>query len=963
MSTEPRCLADPILLRDALWVLFGAGIALALVGGQPAFAQDGPAASMFYVATNGNDRWSGRLAAPNEARTDGPFVSLTQAQRAVRQLKREGLKRPVRVVVRGGAYELKEPLVFTREDGGTEACPITYEAQPGERVTVRGGRAVSGWKPLRDGIYQADLKAQGLAGASFHQLFYRGARQVLARYPNRDPEHPRTGGFLYVEDHGNRPRDELLYAEGAIPFDRWGDISQAEVVSTYCGGWSFAITPILDVDTTRRLITVRRVRRTFERNNRFFIQNVFGALDARGEWFLDRKKSMLYFIPPDGKVADGEVIVPLIDHLIVVQGSIPYPHGYLNVKFHGSREEYPTPEDQPADEPVEYLTFKGFHLEAARRDAIRLIGARRCAVIGCVVTNVGGVGLNLGGVTPGYVEVGNPRVVPAEGVFGGVGGAGQDVLFNDPCQECRVIGNDVWSIGSDGIFLYGTGNVAENNQVYDIGLFDKDCAGINAFGEQNVVRRNDLHDVPRNAVFLKGIENVIELNNIHHTMLETCDGGAIRMCQRNLTLRGNIIRWNKILDTVGYGHPRGGDYQSPYFSWGVYLDDFTCGTTVQGNIIARTGRGGVMVHGGSDNIVLNNIIVDAGSYEFENVPIRERPVTGNRVRRNILVCDGDKTVVYRCTKWLDGSVSFDHNLVWTRGGPFRADTGRGGKGFDAWETWQAAGFDQGSALGDPLFENPDADDYRLRQQSPALKLGFEQIPLDQIGCYQSPERASWPLRVVPTLVREQPVLYVAPARPLQEDFELDPVGRPPRHGDVLASRKAPIVVTDEVAAEGKHSLKIVDAPGLRNAWEPRIFYALRYREGTVRFSCEFRLDSRKPPRVMVDPRQYSDTGGKEYFSGPIIFLTPEGELTAAGKPLAKVPFDQWFKIELTMVLGENAPTSSEMLLTVRGRQPQQLEVPHGSPKFQRLERVVIASMAEEQSLFYIDNVTCLPEGK
>ncbi|MFQ6099424.1 MAG: right-handed parallel beta-helix repeat-containing protein, partial [Armatimonadota bacterium] len=539
---------------------------------------------------------------------------------------------------------------------------------------------------------------------------------------------------------------------------------------------------------------------------------VLGALDWPGEWFHDRKTGTLYFYPPEGKVADGEVRVPVVDHLITVRGTIPYPHGYLNVKHHGTREQFEMPPYVPPERPVAGLVFTGFRLDGARQDGIRMIGARNCAVVACRVTNVGGVGINLGGVTPAYDEVGNPRVVPAEGVFGGVGGAGQDLLFNDPCQGCVVRGNDVWSVGSDGIFLYGTQNVAENNHVYDTGLFDKDCACINLWGERNAARRNELHDAPRNAVFLKGTDNVVELNDIHNTMLETCDGGAIRMCQRNLTLRGNVIRHNRIVDTLGYGYPRGSNaYQSPYYSWGVYLDDYTCGTEVIGNVIVRTGRGGVMLHGGSDNVVANNVIVDAGGYAVEVAPIRE-PVTGNLVRRNIIVCDGDRAFVYRCTRWLEGAVHFALNLVWPRGAPARVDLGRGGARYDDWETWQDAGLDEGSKVADPRFK--DADDYRLRDDSPALDMGFTPIPVGDIGCYPDEARATWPLEVDPDLVREDPVLYVAPVRPLDEDFELDLVGKPPRHGDVIAFPKAPIVVTDEVAASGQHSLKIVDAPGL-----------------------------------------------------------------------------------------------------------------------------------------------------
>ncbi|MGE5530781.1 MAG: hypothetical protein ACM3VW_01520, partial [Bacteroidota bacterium] len=38
-----------------------------------------------YVAPSGNDNWSGKLSAPNVARTDGPVATLTAAQAKVRQ--------------------------------------------------------------------------------------------------------------------------------------------------------------------------------------------------------------------------------------------------------------------------------------------------------------------------------------------------------------------------------------------------------------------------------------------------------------------------------------------------------------------------------------------------------------------------------------------------------------------------------------------------------------------------------------------------------------------------------------------------------------------------------------------------------------------------------------------------------------------------------------------------------------
>ncbi|MBM4048567.1 MAG: right-handed parallel beta-helix repeat-containing protein, partial [Planctomycetes bacterium] len=76
-----------------------------------------------YVASDGNDSWSGALAKPNAAKTDGPVATLVGARNAVRKLKAAGgLKEPVRVMIRGGMYELKEPFVLEPQDSGTAEC-------------------------------------------------------------------------------------------------------------------------------------------------------------------------------------------------------------------------------------------------------------------------------------------------------------------------------------------------------------------------------------------------------------------------------------------------------------------------------------------------------------------------------------------------------------------------------------------------------------------------------------------------------------------------------------------------------------------------------------------------------------------------------------------------------------------------------------------------------------------------
>ena len=55
------------------------------------------------------------------------------------------------------------------------------------------------------------------------------------------------------------------------------------------------------------------------------------------------------------------------------------------------------------------------------------------------------------------------------------------------------------------------------------------------------------------------------------------------------------------------------------------------------------------------------------------------------------------------------------------------------------------GSDRHSVVADPRFVNPEQNDYRLQPDSPALPLGFQQIPMETIGPYQDELRATWPI--------------------------------------------------------------------------------------------------------------------------------------------------------------------------------------------------------------------------
>jgi hypothetical protein len=110
----------PVLSHPTLWSVLFCLLILFAAFVLPANAAPPPQAD-FFVATNGNDRWSGTLPEPNRQKTNGPFATLARAQQALRGLKKNG---PKRVLIRGGFYSLAAPLSLTAEDSGTQQAPV-----------------------------------------------------------------------------------------------------------------------------------------------------------------------------------------------------------------------------------------------------------------------------------------------------------------------------------------------------------------------------------------------------------------------------------------------------------------------------------------------------------------------------------------------------------------------------------------------------------------------------------------------------------------------------------------------------------------------------------------------------------------------------------------------------------------------------------------------------------------------
>ena len=860
-------------------------------------------AAEFYVAPTGNDANPGTKAKP--------FATFERTREAVRQCQTRSAKSQIEVFVRGGTYELPQTLKLGAADSGTEQSPVVWRAYQNERPVLVGGGKIMGWVAHEKNILKADVRALGFTN-QFRQLFFDGQRQELARYPNFDPAKPFESGWTFTDKEPAKTdtlKRTLRYA--AKDARTWARPTDGEVCIFPSHEWWNNIWPITAVDRGQRTITLRRdCSYDISPGDRYFVRGLLEELDAPGEWYLDREQGILYFWPP-----------------APIEGRKAYAPKLKTILELGSG--------------TAHVTFRGFTFEVCEGTAVVLNNATNCLIAGCAIRNVG--------------DYNGSGVSVAGGARNG------------------VVGCDISDTGNHGINLGGgdektltpAGNFAENNHITRTGVFHKQGCGVNLSGTGNRVAHNTLHHLPRFGIMFGGQNHVIELNHIHHVSLETMDTGAIYGNSLNwLSAHGCVIRHNFIHDVIGRSG-KAGQWLSPYFAWGIYLDWTAMGVTVTGNIVARTPRSGIDLHDGRDNLVENNIFVECGTGRSEHGQTSQiefngwETTTGYWTReianwsrqydsvanlpawRNVASLCDPRTVALPDGRTMQRNVacrnilywrnpqpqafqfrnvSFEHNLsdsnlVWHDGEPLKTGQfklksvtgpnlappnagfeqgaagkmpdrwswhiqpstndhaslstnalhdGRGclcltgqpvaanqnkeswaripsvksaevavqpgqvyrlivwlradrpntrveiglqayrpnlyswqsvktvsvGAGWaqheliarfpsqppelkscyvrvrlpdgdgavcvddvelhaaetmEEWDAWQVLGMDRHSLIADPLFINAAQDDYRLKPESPAFKLGFKPIPVEKIGCYRDDLRASWPI--------------------------------------------------------------------------------------------------------------------------------------------------------------------------------------------------------------------------
>ncbi len=637
----------------------------------------------------------------------GPLPDLDSARNAVRKLKHDGKlpKGGIVVEVRGGLYQLAEPLRFTAEDSGTLGSPIVYRARKGEEVRVCAGREVKAWRPVTDPavlerldpaarghVLQADLRAQGItdiAGVKRPgqwavsepglELFFNDQPMTVARWPNK--------GFVKIVDTLKiQPYDirgtwgdkvgQFVY-DGDRP-KRWAGEKGAWLHGYWFWDWADERMQIASIDTEKRVITLAKPEHVYgyRKGQWYYAFNLLSELDEPGEWRLDVEAGIVYFWPPSG-IEKGRAVVSVLPNAIVAEG-------------------------------LSHVTFQGLTVEAARQTAVTVTGGEDVRLVGCTIRNCGGWAASI-----------------------------------RSAKNSGVTGCDIYQTGDGGVLIEG----GDRKTLTPAGLFVDNChihhysrwnpvykPGVMMNGVGNRITHNLIDNAPHMAIGFSGNDHLIEFNEIHSVCYESNDAGAM-YAGRNWTMRGTVIRHNYLHHINGF-EGRG--------CVGVYLDDQYCGTRIEGNVFYKVTRA-AMIGGGRDCTIDNNVFVDCvpathvdarglgwakGGFDglkgdLEALPYKQEPWS-SKYPKLVGILDDDPMAPV-------GNLIARNILVGGRWGDFE------GKG----KTLTT--FENNLLEGDPKFVDAARADFRLQKDSPAWKLGFKRIPIEKIGPYRSADRASWPV--------------------------------------------------------------------------------------------------------------------------------------------------------------------------------------------------------------------------
>ncbi|MFP4500918.1 MAG: right-handed parallel beta-helix repeat-containing protein [Candidatus Hydrogenedentota bacterium] len=811
-----------------------------------------------------------------------------------------------------GTYTITEALRLGPEHSG-----LTMRGAGPDKTILHGGKAITGWRQEGD-VWVADIPEVKSGDWDFSAIFVNGERRDPARTPNSTNyagDYPTDDDFFYadgpvmVEGPDGKQQasnTQFRFREGDI--EPWETLDDAVFVIFH--SWATSLLRVKEVDWERRVITFTGPARwpfcRWKHDQWYFIQHLKEALDAPGEWFLDRAAGKLYYMPmPDEDMSTAEIIAPVTQQFLVAEGD-PANGAFIDdLTLEGigfQYGEYPVAPEGHSDAQAAF----------AVPAAVQLTGARNAVIRECEVAHVGAYGVWFrAGCKDGLIESCELRDLGAGGVRIGEGAS--------PDSEAEA---------TERITV-------RNNYLHDGGRIFRSAVGVwIGRSSYNLAAHNDVSDF-RYSGFSVGWSwgyqpssahhNIIEYNHIHDVGKgQLSDMGGIYTLGVS---PGTVLRGNYIHDVLSNPNISGG--------WGLYTDEGSTDILMENNVVHHTRTGTFHQHYGRENVLRNNIL--AFSEREQIIRSREEDHISFILDGNIIYFSNGRLLGSR---WGNDNWKMDNNIYWDTSGQGFTFAG------DTFAEWQERGHDVHSVIADPLFEDIEGRHFTLKPDSPALEMGFEPIDVARAGMQKRP---AW--MNDPADIEREPFTPPQPPPPfsVRDGFEETAVGALPAHATVSEDGKGTIRVTDETAFEGDHCLAINDAAGLAKSYNPHMFYEPHFRKGTATVRFAIRLDEQA-----VVYHEWRDNN-HPYRVGPSLWFHADGRVMSQNEEIAQAPAGAWIRVEVRAVLGEEAAGVFDLTLTPKGSEPQAIEsLPFGSKDFTQLDWCGFVANADADAKTHLD---------
>ncbi len=829
-----------------------------------------------FVSPAGNDHWTGRLAAPNRAGTDGPLATLAGARDAVRRLRaaEPDRERPIVVALRGGVYRITEPVRFEPLDSGTRVSPTIYTAWRSERPVISGGVPLTGWTVQADGRWITHLADNPDVPKQFAQLWANETRRYRPRWPK--------SGYSLMErgmktTEGSSGYDRFAFPDGALRAD-WTNRDDIELLIYQL--WTMTRSRLAEIDMSKRQVRLGTPLRdawflAFKPQQRFLAENVKEALSAPGEWYLDRPTGTVTYIPVRGERPDRTVItVPKAEALLQLAGDAASRRYVQHLQFRGitfSHTQWVCP-------PEGQFVWQS---EVTLPAAVQLSGCREVRIEDCQIRHTGGYGIEItDGSRNNTVQNCDLTDLGAGGIklgeFGVVEPDRQS--SHNTVINCLIAHGGRLHPAGAGVAIGASGfNRISNNTIYDLYYTGITCGWTWGYApnptQQNIFERNHIARIGQGVL---------------------SDMGGIYTLGSN---RGTVERENLIHDIQSYD----------YGGWGIYFDEGSSQVLAERNVVFHCRTAGFHQHYGRENIARNNLFAFNEDSQMQRSRIEDH--LSFTFERNVVVWrSGDPLQ----SLWNDSQYVLRNNLYWRTDGQPVVMAGK------SWADWQAAGRDEGSVIANPGPVRVDAQIHGFRSDVAERTIGFQPIDLSRTGRMRNGKRLPLPRALppaFPTGLRHRPIELTQ----FVEGFEME---EPGNYQGTLQVNRDPhggaVIVASDSPQSGSRYLTLIDAPGQQYAHDPHVSFSPNWEGGTVAGSFFVRLS---PGAVFWHEWR---SAAANYRVGPSLVIDADGAVRVQEQKLLVAPHDRWIGIEIVCSLKEGQ----------RGVWSLRIEAP-GQPAFER----------------------------